>query len=150
MVTTRSRITPTWSLLPVVTSSGTEHVGLDLDILHKDGGRRRFRGAHHGVELAGDPAHALALVVGAMERGDLELRRGDRLLHGVEFGPQLVDFGDLAAIGLDDLGGEALARIEEGAQFLDRGEDLIDLLVVHGVDGRALGQEIRPKLSSIR
>ena len=112
-----------------------QHVGAGLDLLdgREDVRRRLLGGADDGIELAGNAAHALSFELGAVDRGDLLLGRGDRVLHGVELGAQLIDFADFLAVGLDDVARQALARVEEALQLHDRRQNLAQAGIVAGL-----------------
>jgi hypothetical protein len=123
----RSRIAPTQSLFPVATPAARSgRVRLDLLGGGEDGGRRVLGRLDDGVELAGRPPHAFAVVLGAPERRDLALGRRDRAFHRVELGLEPVQLRNLAPVGLDHFPGAALRRLEAAPQILDGAEDFPD------------------------
>ena len=84
-------------VVPVATRR-REHGRVRLDLLGggEDGGRRVLGRLDDGVQSAGGPPHALAVVLGAPERRDLALGRGDRRLSSSQLGLQPVQLRDLA------------------------------------------------------
>ena len=89
---------------------------VDLFGARKDRLGRGFGAADDRVELVGDARHLRPLEAGEVHGRDFLLGPVDGVIDQIQFGFQLLRFGDLCLVAVDYLQADLLGRLDQRAQ----------------------------------